>query len=84
LNIRNYECCKGQPYQSGHPRAYLNWILFDEQFRLVPSGSGFLRVDQYDDNIRALVNNGLQIPKNGYLFVYLSNETKFENVPACR
>lgn len=57
------------------PRAYLNWILFDEQFKYVPSGSGFIRVGYYEDTrLQTLARNGLPIAKSGYLFVYLSNE----------
>ncbi len=59
------------------PKAYLNWILFDEQFRYVPEGSGFIRVGYYDDGrLQTLAQSGLPIVKNGYLFVYLSNESK--------
>ncbi len=59
------------------PKAYLNWILFDEQFRYVPEGSGFIRVGYYDDRrLQTLAQSGLPVIKNGYLFVYLSNESK--------
>jgi RHS repeat-associated protein len=57
------------------PRAYLNWILFDEQFKFVPSGSGFIRVGYYEDlKLQTLAKEGLPVAKSGYLFVYLSNE----------
>jgi RHS repeat-associated protein len=59
------------------PKAYLNWILFDEQFRYVPEGSGFIRVGYFDNlELQTLSRSGLPIAKSGYLFVYLSNETK--------
>jgi RHS repeat-associated protein len=59
------------------PKAYLNWILFDEQFNYVPAGSGFIRVGYYSDlQLQTLAQNGLPITKSGYLFVYLSNESK--------
>jgi RHS repeat-associated protein len=58
------------------PRAYLNWMLLDEQFNYVPSGSGFIRVPGFDDNMQTLARQGLPIVKSGYLFVYLSNEGK--------
>ncbi|MET0462884.1 MAG: hypothetical protein ABW007_07010, partial [Chitinophagaceae bacterium] len=29
-----------QPNVSGKPKAYLNWMLFDEQFKFVESSSG--------------------------------------------
>jgi RHS repeat-associated protein len=63
------------------PKAYLNWILFDEQFNYVPGGSGFIRTSYYEDRrLQTLATNGLPIVKNGYLFVYLSNETKTKPV----
>jgi RHS repeat-associated protein len=65
------------------PRAFINWILFDEQFRYVAASSGFEQV--FDE---ALYLNGtpnpvtkphqrtdLDISKNGYLYIYTSNET---------
>jgi RHS repeat-associated protein len=62
------------------PRAYLNWILFDEQFNYVPQGSGFVRVNYYYDAKIQPIGGNITVPKNGYLFVYLSNETKYEPV----
>jgi RHS repeat-associated protein len=57
------------------PKAYLNWILFDEQFKYVPSGSGFIRVGYYNDlHLQTLAREGLPVTKSGYLFVYLSCE----------
>jgi RHS repeat-associated protein len=66
--------------QAGQPKAFLNWILLDEQFNYVPSGSGYMRVAAYTDELGTLAQSGITIPRNGYLFVYLSNETKDENV----
>lgn len=57
---------------SGMPKAYINWILFDEQFKYYTGGfeqvgaSGATTV-----HARA----GLPITKNGYLYVYTSNES---------
>jgi hypothetical protein len=51
---------------------FINWVLLDEQFKFVPEGSGFMRVDGYDAAMQTLPNTGMQIPKSGYLFVYLS------------
>ena len=69
-----------EPATEGRPNAYLNWILLDEQFRWVPSGSGYLRVDHYSAGMQTLATTGLPVPKSGYLFVYLSNETVHHNV----
>jgi RHS repeat-associated protein len=67
------------PDNEKEPRAYLNWLLLDEQFKYVPQGSGFIRVPGFDDNIQTLAQQ-LPIVKNGYLFVYLSNETEKRDV----
>jgi RHS repeat-associated protein len=60
--------------QSGKPKAFLNWVLFDEQFKYVSSSSG---VEQVGDNeeLKQHVKTNLPINKNGYLYIYVSNET---------
>jgi RHS repeat-associated protein len=62
------------------PRAFLNWILLDEQFKYVPSGSGFMQVGAPATVMQTLAQSGLPITKSGYLFVYLSNETEYQNM----
>ena len=58
------------------PKAFVNWILFDEQFQYVSASSGF---EQVGADASATVNphtrSNLPITKNGYLYVYVSNET---------
>ena len=61
------------PTPSTTPKAYINWILFDEQFRPVTSSSGFSQIGAAE-----AVNNQsgtATITKNGYLYVYCSNES---------
>lgn len=58
------------------PWAYINWIFFDEQFKY--AGGGFDRV-KGDTGVKthALINlPSLKAPKNGYVFVYCSNESQ--------
>ncbi len=66
------------------PRAYLNWILFDEQFNYVSSSSGFeqVPVESYynngnipNNNTKLHVRNDMPINKSGFLYIYVSNET---------
>jgi RHS repeat-associated protein len=45
-----------------------------------PQGSGFIRVPGFHANMQTLAQQGLPIVKNGYLFVYLSNETEKRDV----
>ena len=57
------------------PWAYINWIFFDEQFKYV--GGGFDRVKNGGgEKSHALIDlPSLTAPKNGYVFVYCSNES---------
>ena len=68
-----------QPDPGSKPKAYLNWILLDEQFNYVTSGSG---AEQVGDNeeFKQHVKTNLPVTKNGYLYVYVSNETPNINV----
>jgi RHS repeat-associated protein len=68
-----------QPAQSTtRPKAAINWILFDDQFRYV--GGGFDMVaDAGASTAGTLKSHSLiQLPvvTNGYLYVYVSNESK--------
>lgn len=64
----------GQAYSSARPKAYLNWILFDEQFKYVSSSSGYQQVGN-DGEFKTHLYTGLNINKNGFLYIYVSNET---------
>lgn len=65
---------------TGAPKAYLNWILFDEKTFAV-AAKGFIAVPQITGSTQKQLiqlNGGADIPitKNGYLYVYVSNESK--------
>lgn len=64
----------GEPNTSGRPNAYINWILFDEQFRVVSASSGFDPVNTAADVLKSHTQ-GVSISRNGYLYVYCSNES---------
>jgi len=53
------------------PKAYLNYVLFDDNFQMI-SGSA-LRVSQPGDV--APLTGQVSVSKNGYLYVYVSNES---------
>ncbi len=61
-------------YATAKPKAFLNWILFDEQFQFVSASSGFDQVGN-DRELKVHQFQNLPISKNGYLYVYVSNET---------
>lgn len=65
------------PTPGNSTKAYINWILFDEQFKVVTASSGFDQV-----GIGSVKNHQIpvSISKNGFLYVYCSNETDGHNV----
>ncbi|WP_315821517.1 RHS repeat-associated core domain-containing protein [Paraflavitalea speifideaquila] len=65
----------GRSYDNTKPKAYLNWILFDNQFNYVASNSGVQQV-QPGSSKQALVAPLQSITRNGYLYVYVSNESQ--------
>lgn len=62
----------------GLPWAFVNWILFDEQFNFVSSNSGFEQVDK-TDTYTTHVKSDMPIDKSGFLYIYVSNAT--DNIP---
>lgn len=57
------------------PKAYLNYVFFDEQFNLVEDNSGVKQVAEQPDALQLLANDMVKVQKSGYLYVYTSNET---------
>jgi len=63
------------PSQATKPKAYLNWILLDEQLKYVAASSGAIPVS--DANlVKAIASTGIPMTKNGFLYIYVSNETQ--------
>lgn len=59
------------------PWAYINWVLFDEQFNYVSGGAdriGASGVVKVHDNTTI---PSIPVTKNGYIFVYCSNESNY-------
>lgn len=63
-----------QGYNTNYPKAYLNWILLDEQFKFVGSNCGFIQVG-IKNQINPLATSNMPVDKSGYLYIYVSNET---------
>ena len=69
------------------PKAYLNWVLFDENFRPVVgsthTNSGFDQVG-LSNELKSHIKSTGEITKNGYLYIYCSNESQlpvfFDNI----
>ena len=67
------------PTIASKPRAYLNWILLDEQLQYVSSypQSGAVAVgNTATGTLNTLGYTGIPINKNGYLYIYVNNETQ--------
>jgi RHS repeat-associated protein len=65
---------------SGYPKAYLNWILLDDQFNYVSGSSGSVATASttYPANqLNTIAAGGpITMSRNGYLYVWVSNETQ--------
>jgi RHS repeat-associated protein len=57
------------------PKAYLNYVLFDDQFNMVNENSGVLQVNGAIDSLVALVLNEMTAKRSGFWYFYLSNES---------
>jgi RHS repeat-associated protein len=60
---------------SGKPKAFLNYVLFDDQFKLVDQNSGVRQVNGVADRLQSLGVNEMVMNKTGFLYVYTSNES---------
>ncbi len=66
------------------PKAYLNYVLFDNDFKMVENNSGVRQVKEAPDKLQELVVGKNVMQKSGFLYVYTSNESTqdvmFDNV----
>ncbi|WP_205687011.1 DUF6443 domain-containing protein [Chitinophaga rhizosphaerae] len=58
------------------PKAYLNYVLFDEQFSMVEDNSGVKQVQSTPDELQKLSVDQMVVKKSGFLYVYTSNESQ--------
>ncbi|WP_246130020.1 polymorphic toxin type 8 domain-containing protein, partial [Chitinophaga cymbidii] len=65
----------GKDPASDRPRAYLNFVLFDDQFKMVEDNSGVRQVQAQPDEVQVLGQDKMVMQKSGFLYVYTSNET---------
>ncbi|GGH25237.1 hypothetical protein GCM10011418_33710 [Sphingobacterium alkalisoli] len=60
------------------PKAFLNYILFDENMQVVPEGSGSFQATGNGVWTGIGTPQPLDIPQNGFLSVFLSNSTQID------
>ncbi|HEY8958629.1 DUF6443 domain-containing protein [Chitinophaga sp.] len=63
------------PAKIDRPKAYLNFVLFDDQFKLVDENSGVRQVKAEPDQLQVLGQDEMVVSKSGFLYVYTSNES---------
>lgn len=74
------------------PRAYISWVLLDEQFKVAKDANGNIIGEDYSgfEQVGASgaatphTRPNLTVAKSGYLYIYTSNESANIDVPACR
>ncbi|WP_343745234.1 DUF6443 domain-containing protein [Chitinophaga sp.] len=69
---------KNPDQQPGKPKAYLNYVLFDDKFKMVEENSGVKQVNAEPDQLQTLSQDKMVIKKSGFLYVYTSNESPQE------
>ncbi len=80
LGMRDY-LQSGQQYNTAKPKAYINYLFFDENLNYVPydiatgMGSYSKQVTDAGNHMQPLVADNITVPKNGYALVYVSNES---------
>jgi len=66
------------PNTTSTPKAYLNWMLLDNQFSYVSANSGAIPVGSPE--VLNTLASTVAIKNSGYLYVWVSNETQFWQV----
>lgn len=78
LNSNTYTQLKAKDptqNQADKPKAYLNYVLFDDQFNLVDENSGIKQVGGAVDALQTLAVQKMRIKKTGFIYIYTSNES---------
>lgn len=56
-------------------KAYLNWILFDDQLKYITAGADPVQTNGGYKMHDVFINSPVNVSKNGFLYVYVSNES---------
>lgn len=69
-----YDALKENQTDPGRPRAYLNYLVFNEDFDLIEDQSGAIQVSGETSKWSTMSPPEITVGQNGYVAVYLSNE----------
>ncbi len=78
--INSFRTDRNPAPASGKPKAYLNWVLLDEQFNYVEGSCSNAIAVGSADQLNSLGASGITMPRNGFLYIYVSNETEGKDV----
>ncbi|HTN45535.1 MAG TPA: RHS repeat-associated core domain-containing protein [Flavipsychrobacter sp.] len=73
-NYNIYESLKQANTDPSKPRAYLNYLFFDEGLNLIKEGSGVIQVSGTANSWEQISLPGLPVNASGYFLTYVSNE----------
>ena len=73
-NVLQFIADTGSTIVQTKPHAFLNWVLFDNQFNYVAGSSGFQQVGA-DGALTPMTLLNLPVTSSGYLYIYTSNAT---------
>ncbi|PUZ23937.1 hypothetical protein DCM91_14125 [Chitinophaga costaii] len=65
----------GSEDNASKPKAYLNFVLFDDQFNMVSSNSGNRQVQASPGALQTLAVSAMTIKSTGFIYIYVSNES---------
>lgn len=78
-NYNLYESIKQNATDPAYPRAYLNYLAFDENFDLIPSASQVVQLKGAPNTWLLMQGpQAMTMPVNGYIMAYLSNESPID------
>ena len=64
--------------ETSRAKAYLNYILFDDQFKYVNGGVDPVQANGGYKMHYKFINEPVEVTKNGYLYIYASNESNLQ------
>jgi RHS repeat-associated protein len=84
-NLPTFLSYKDGQYVNTSPKAFLNRALFDDRFNYVTGGvTQVPAIASGNPSVAITANTPVSIPKNGYIYIYVSNESPqpvyFDNV----